>query len=281
MTRRRNWLTAVAVAAIAAVAVTTAAPASYASEVPAAADIGSTFIKVPASASPASADAMAELQRAAGRFQPSTLLDGPAAIPTQDLWKMPSFAGNNATYQHTKSDTSFVIRPITSGMQTLITISGSAAPTQFTFSMPLPPGAHYRVNADGSADIVTTKGLVIGTLAKPWARDADGNSVPTHYTLKGNTVVQTIAHQGAVYPVVADPSVSWHWWGYQVQFTKHETQVIGWGISAVGAYFGWTGWAAVAALAAAPLASWATSHGYCLAINWYWNGSVSPWLYRC
>jgi hypothetical protein len=280
MLRRRTRLMTVAVAIAAAVAVTTA-PASHASAAPVSTNPANMFIMVPASASSASADAVAALRHAAGRFQPSSLLDAPAAIPAQDLWTVPDFEGGNATYQNAESDTSFAIRPISNGMQTLITIAGSAAPTQFTFSMPLPPGAHYRVNADGSADIVTTKGLVIGTLAKPWARDADGNSVPTYYTLKGNTIVQTIAHQGAVYPVAADPSVSWHWWGYQVQFTKHETQVIGWGISAVGAYFGWTGWAAVAALAAAPLASWATSHGYCLAINWYWNGSVSPWLYRC
>ncbi len=280
MPRVRNWLMAATAAITAAVAVTAAAPASHASTPQISASVES-LITVSPSASAASASAVAVLQREAGKFQASTSLSGPAAIPTQDLSQSPTFVGDNAIYNNTKSDTSFVIRPIASGMQTLIDISGSTAPAQFDFSIPLPPGTHYQVTADGSAEIVTAKGLVIGTLAKPWATDANGNSVPTSYTFKGDTIVQTVAHQGAVYPVVADPSVSWNWWGYQVRFTKSETKIIAWGVTAVAAYFGWTGWTMVAALAAEPLADWATSHGYCLAINWYWDGSVSPWVYRC
>jgi hypothetical protein len=281
MPRGRNWLMTVAVAITAAATLTVAAPASHASVPPTSTDVIRPLITVPASASPASASAVAAVRHAAGHVQAGTLIHGPAAIPTQDLSRTPTFVDDNAIYQNSESNTSFVIRPITSGMQTLIDISGSASPTQFTFSMPLPPGTHYQVNPDGSADIVTARGMVIGTLAKPWARDANLNSVPTHYTLKGNTIVQTVSHQGAVYPVVADPSVTWHWWGYQIQFTKFETQIIAGGIGLVSLYFGWQGWPAIAAWAAQPLASWATRNGYCLAINWYWNGYVSPWVYRC
>lgn len=280
MPRVRNWLMTATAAITAAVAITAAAPASHASVRPTSAS-AEHLITVPASVSAASASAVAAVQREAGKFQAGTLLNGSAAIPTQGLSQRPTFDGDNAIYNKTEPDTTFVIHPIASGMQTLVAISGNTAPTQFDFSIPLPPGTHYRVNADGSAEIVSAQGLVIGTLAKPWAKDAKGNSVPTSYTFKGDTIVQTVAHQGAVYPVVADPSVSWNWWGYQVRFTKSETKIIAWGVTAVGAYFGWTGWAMVAALAAEPLADWATNHGYCLAINWYWNGSVSPWVYRC
>ena len=189
MRHARNLLMTVAMTITAAAVITTAIPASAASASPgptsavsplislnpASVDPASAytvipFITVPASASPASASALAAVQHAAGQVQTGTMSNGPAAIPTQDLSQRPTLTGNDAVYQNAESDTSFVIRPITNGVQTLIDISGSAAPTQFTFSMPLPPGTRYRVNADGSADIVTAEGLVIGTLAKPWPK---------------------------------------------------------------------------------------------------------------
>ena len=45
---------------------------------------------------------------------------------------------------------------------------------------------------------------VAGVLA-PWAIDADAQAVPTRFTLDGTTLVQTVDHDDAVYPVVADP----------------------------------------------------------------------------
>ena len=76
-------------------------------------------------------------------------------------------------------------------------------------------------------------------------------------------------------------TVQWNWWGNSIQFSKWETQVIGWGAGAVGVYFGWTGWAAVAAYAAPGLASWATSNGKCLAMNRSWTGNIWFWVYDC
>ena len=46
-------------------------------------------------------------------------------------------------------------------------------------------------------------------IAAPWARDADGAPVPTHYEVTGGTLTQIVDFTPATaFPVVADPSVS-------------------------------------------------------------------------
>ena len=80
------------------------------------------------------------------------------------------------------------------------------------------PGAR----ASGSRPVIQERGAapaVLGYLAAAWATDAHGHAVPTSYHVAGTTVVQTVAHAGAVYPVVADPT---YWWGAQV--TMSSTQ---------------------------------------------------------
>lgn len=51
----------------------------------------------------------------------------------------------------------------------------------------------------------------IAEIAAPWAVDASGAIVPTHYTVDGDTIVQTVVTTAeTAFPVVADPS--WTWW---------------------------------------------------------------------
>jgi len=44
-------------------------------------------------------------------------------------------------------------------------------------------------------------------VAPPWAKDAAGENVKTHYQLNGSVLTQTVEHQapGVAYPVLADP----------------------------------------------------------------------------
>lgn len=39
-----------------------------------------------------------------------------------------------------------------------------------------------------------------------WATDANGQPVATHSSVDGSTLIQVVDHQGAAYPVVADPN---------------------------------------------------------------------------
>ncbi|QNA77609.1 hypothetical protein C8250_042835 [Streptomyces sp. So13.3] len=121
-------------------------------------------------------------------------------------------------------------------------IKGSNAPTQMTYNLSLPPGAVLlpsTADSDGTASsdpdnpenpaagrvsyTIELNGAVVGTIDAPWAKDANGVSVPTSYTLQGNHLIQTVNHAGAAYPVVADPHVSFGWWIY-VRFSKEEAK---------------------------------------------------------
>lgn len=49
---------------------------------------------------------------------------------------------------------------------------------------------------------------VVGGVLPPWAIDANGADVPTHYEVADGTIVQVVEHAGAgfAYPIVADPT---------------------------------------------------------------------------
>ncbi len=94
------------------------------------------------------------------------------------------------------------------GLQVLVVIDDATAPTEYRFDMTVPAGAVLRSTVDGGAEVVGSDGVVVTAVAPPWAVDANGASVFTSYRVEGATLVQSIAHVGTVYPVVADP-----WWG--------------------------------------------------------------------
>lgn len=84
------------------------------------------------------------------------------------------------------------------------------------------------LNADGSVDIQRASGGIgvsIGHLDVPWARDANGATVPTRFFVRDRTITQVVDHRGAAtkYPVVADPSLSLGWYVY-VKYSKSEVQ---------------------------------------------------------
>ena len=52
---------------------------------------------------------------------------------------------------------------------------------------------------------------VAATLEAPWAVDATGQVLPTRYEIQGDTLVQHVDTEGAVFPVAADPSFGLGW----------------------------------------------------------------------
>lgn len=112
-----------------------------------------------------------------------------------------SFDGNDGS----------VTVPIVKGegeLQILTVIEKSEASTQYEYELDLPDGVHLEMVVDGRVILVNTADdIVVGWFAKPWARDAEGVEVATHFTVEQNRLIQTVQHVGASYPVVADP-----WW---------------------------------------------------------------------
>ncbi len=93
------------------------------------------------------------------------------------------------------------------GVRLMTVIDGPSAPTTFAFPLDLPAGATLAQNGNGYV-ISDATGTPIAAISAPWATDANDAPVPASYSLDGNTLVLHVDHQGAAYPVVADPTVS-------------------------------------------------------------------------
>jgi len=99
------------------------------------------------------------------------------------------------------------------------TLTSQDAGSSFSYPLDLQKGSRIEVQDNGGVLIVGPDGSFLGGLLPPWAKDRNGASVPTHYTVQGNSVVQVIdANLAALaYPVVADPYLfidlidHWQW----------------------------------------------------------------------
>lgn len=93
-------------------------------------------------------------------------------------------------------------------VQFLVKISSAADPDRFHFDLQTPAGSSIEINAEGAVVVTDKGGDLVGGLAPPWARDAEGRSIDTWFELVDDGVVQVVAHQGQTdveYPVIADP----------------------------------------------------------------------------
>lgn len=104
-------------------------------------------------------------------------------------------------------------------VQLISVIDGASSPTEYRYVLELPTGASLKPVEDGGAAVVAADGAVLYAILAPWAVDANGVSVSTHYTVDGNALTQHVAHDASsAYPVVADPwlggtwTESWSWY---------------------------------------------------------------------
>lgn len=90
-------------------------------------------------------------------------------------------------------------------VQLAVVIEGADAPTQYEFAVG--DGHDIRQYPDGSIGVYSVDGDFVGGIAAPWATDANGMEVPTHFEVRGGSVFQVVDHRdaGFAYPVVADP----------------------------------------------------------------------------
>ncbi len=133
----------------------------------------------------------------------------------------------------------YVARPTEGGLQVVAVVDEAADLTQsyqlVGKSLELLPSGWVAVRDDPN-------GRPVALVAAPWAVDSTGASLPTTFAVKGDVITQTtIAPSGTVFPVVADPKISWGILGADVTYTKSETKTIA----------GYTGYAATAAAACA------------------------------
>ncbi|MCM3778409.1 hypothetical protein [Microbacterium hydrocarbonoxydans] len=115
-----------------------------------------------------------------------------------------------------------------------IVLHDSSAPRSYDFEIG-DGGTTLELQVDGSALVRDVTGQVVNFIEAPWATDAEGVDVATHYTVAGNVLTQHVDLEGATFPVTADPTMGCGVGWCSVYFNRSETNAIASGGPAVGA----------------------------------------------
>lgn len=95
-----------------------------------------------------------------------------------------------------------------------IVIDNASASHEYHFSYDFPAGYSMKMAYDGSV-VIDNGTSAIGQIAVPWAKDANGKVIPTHFRVEGNTLIQVVDFsEGDAFPITADPWYdprTWNW----------------------------------------------------------------------
>lgn len=122
-----------------------------------------------------------------------------------------------------EKDVSVAVQPLTEqvgdeqidSVRALITISKETAPHEYDFEFDLQDGeklvtAKEYLGADydtGEAYVVDSDNQIVSVIDPAWAKDANRNSISTHYDVRGNSLIQIVNFdENTAFPVVADPT---------------------------------------------------------------------------
>ena len=125
-----------------------------------------------------------------------------------------SAADGTVVYADAAKSTDVAAQALTDGVRVQTVLQDKAAPSRFTYA--LPDSVVPILNEDGSvvlldtAEAEDTVPSVVGVIDAPWAKDAAGASVATHYEVSNGDLVQVVEHSATpvTYPVVADPKIT-------------------------------------------------------------------------
>ena len=113
-------------------------------------------------------------------------------------------------YINDQEQTATAVQITTDGVRQIVLLTDPEASSTFEVPFTLPEGASMNRNSSGGYDIaVTVDGVtaLIAEIQAPWAKDANGKSLSTSYSLKNDTITQTVTTSNAVFPITADPSL--------------------------------------------------------------------------
>ncbi|MCS0605233.1 DNRLRE domain-containing protein [Streptomyces sp. LP11] len=127
--------------------------------------------------------------------------------------------GGNVVYTSNGAVDTVVQPTVDGGSRTLNIIKNGSAPHDYETGYTIPAGMKAVVHdEDGSVSLYsegdddtskTPTKEPAGFFEAPWAKDADGNDVPTSYKVVGNKLVQHVEFDNnSAFPIVIDPS----WW---------------------------------------------------------------------
>ncbi|PWJ61444.1 uncharacterized protein DUF2599 [Rathayibacter iranicus NCPPB 2253 = VKM Ac-1602] len=110
-------------------------------------------------------------------------------------------------YDNGDSSSTVVLANSDSSVTFVSVLDGSQAPSRYSYTYSN-TGVLRQAN-DGGVTIWEGETMV-GYFLNPWATDARGTAVPTHYEVTGNTLTQVVDHTSGSfeYPIIADPTQS-------------------------------------------------------------------------
>ncbi|WP_411130256.1 hypothetical protein [Streptomyces sp. x-19] len=189
-----------------------AAPAAFASETPSPAERTAAVIEKATGTTdvaPVPAPGITIPQRSTGDAKATTATGDAVSIALPGIKNVTGArAGKNTTvYLGAAKATDLAVQPTTDGgIRALAVLKDATAPREQRYDIGLPDGARLVKLDNGAVAAVAKNGTFLGGFAAPWAKDANGNPVPTSYRVDGNTLVQTVRIANTTaFPVVADP----------------------------------------------------------------------------
>lgn len=99
-------------------------------------------------------------------------------------------------------------------VQIITVLDNVAAPVRYDYDLSSTSDVMLEIRDSGMVVIRDDAGEWLGGVASPWAFDADGVSVPTHFEVSGSTLTQVVDHQAGdfAYPISADPWLGQNLW---------------------------------------------------------------------
>lgn len=167
-----------------------------------------------------------------GANGPVTITSTDKAAPNLTV-ALPDLAGtedarkaDDGTLVYTsKDDASLAIQPLADGSTRFLSVlENKNAPERYEYTF---EGFQLEPQDDGS--VLVLKGTTVAAMiATPWATDAAGSTVATHYQVTGDTLIQVISHldTNVVYPITADPRVSLGFASIYLHFDRAQTKTI-------------------------------------------------------
>lgn len=108
-----------------------------------------------------------------------------------------------------REDTSFLLSPISDGLELSAMLLSRNSPERLAFDLSLPQGAVLQANENGGAEVVDDQGKVLAIVTAPQAVDAQGNEVPVSLSVDEGSLVLEVDHRemDVTYPLYVDPQV--------------------------------------------------------------------------
>lgn len=100
-------------------------------------------------------------------------------------------------------------------VQIVTVIESNEAPDRYDYQLSGPSVNTLQIVDNGMVFLLDAEGKFAGGVSAPWAFDANGVAVPTHFEVHGTTLTQVVDHKSGsfAYPISADPWLGINLWG--------------------------------------------------------------------